>query len=67
MSRTWIVYNRPSEASASHAGVLLGLGLLGHMRVLAATDFYRYLSYVVRREGEREGGREGGGDREKKG
>lgn len=46
MSRTWIQYNRPEEASVIHAGVLLALGLHGHLRVLTITDVYRYLSQV---------------------
>ncbi|KAH7290973.1 hypothetical protein KP509_30G071400 [Ceratopteris richardii] len=44
ITRTWIVYNRPEEPSFSHAGLLMSLGLQGHLRVLAATDVYRYLS-----------------------
>lgn len=44
ITRTWIVYNRPDEPSFAHAGLLMSLGLQGHLRVLAATDVYRYLS-----------------------
>uniref|UniRef100_A0A1D1Y4T9 Anaphase-promoting complex subunit 1 n=2 Tax=Anthurium amnicola TaxID=1678845 RepID=A0A1D1Y4T9_9ARAE len=44
MSRTWIQYNKPEEPNASHAGVLLGLGLHGHLCVLTITDVYRYLA-----------------------
>ncbi|MCO5580419.1 hypothetical protein L7F22_034285 [Adiantum nelumboides] len=44
ITRTWIVYNRPEEPSFAHAGLLMSLGLQGHLRVLAATDVYRYLS-----------------------
>eukprot|EP00898_Chlorokybus_atmophyticus_P000905 jgi/Chlat1/1815/Chrsp135S02131 len=44
ITRTWIVYNRPREASFAHAGLLMALGLGGHLKVLAATDVYQYLS-----------------------
>ena len=43
LARTWVVYNRHSEASHSHAGLLMALGLSGHLRVLATTDIFRYL------------------------
>ena len=43
LTRAWIVFNRPKEPSAAHAGVLLALGLAGHLRVLTNTDLYRYL------------------------
>jgi anaphase-promoting complex subunit 1 len=38
--RTWIVYNRPSEPTFSHAGMLMGLGLQGHLTALAKSDLY---------------------------
>lgn len=44
MLRTWIQYNRPSEPSFTHAGLLLAFGLHEHLRVLTMTDAYRYLS-----------------------
>ncbi|XP_031485584.1 anaphase-promoting complex subunit 1 isoform X2 [Nymphaea colorata] len=44
ISRTWIVYNKPEEPNATHAGILLALGLRGHLRVLIMTDVYQYLS-----------------------
>ncbi|KAL6620059.1 hypothetical protein ACP70R_035198 [Stipagrostis hirtigluma subsp. patula] len=44
MLRTWIQYNRPSEPSYTHAGLLLAFGLHEHLRVLTITDAYRYLS-----------------------
>ncbi|EME28285.1 anaphase-promoting complex subunit 1 [Galdieria sulphuraria] len=43
LSRSWIVSNKPPEPCASHAGVLLGLGLTGHLPVLQTTDWYSYL------------------------
>ena len=43
LARTWVVYNRHAEPSYSHAGLLMALGLNGHLRVLATTDLYRYL------------------------
>ncbi|XP_042491370.1 anaphase-promoting complex subunit 1 isoform X2 [Macadamia integrifolia] len=44
MSRTWILYNRPEEPNVTHAGLLLALGLHGHLRVLSVTDIYQYYS-----------------------
>ena len=43
ISRTWIVYNKPEAATYAHAGVLMGLGLQGHLKALANTDLYSYL------------------------
>ncbi|KAG6735069.1 hypothetical protein I3842_01G302100 [Carya illinoinensis] len=42
MSRTWIIYNRPEEPNAVHAGLLLALGLHGYLHVLNITDIYQY-------------------------
>lgn len=47
MSRTWILYNKPEEPNVVHAGLLLALGLHGHLRVLTITDIYQYYSQVV--------------------
>lgn len=47
MSRTWILYNKPEEPTVVHAGLLLALGLHGHLRVLTITDIYQYYSQVV--------------------
>lgn len=44
MSRTWIQYNKPEEPNFSHAGFLMALGLHGHLRVLARSDVYEYLT-----------------------
>ncbi|KAF3683810.1 hypothetical protein FXO38_00578 [Capsicum annuum] len=44
MSRTWILYNKPEEPTVVHAGLLLALGLRGHLRVLTITDIYQYYS-----------------------
>ncbi|PHU14366.1 hypothetical protein BC332_15571 [Capsicum chinense] len=44
MSRTWILYNKPEEPTVVHAGLLLALGLHGHLRVLTITDIYQYYS-----------------------
>lgn len=44
MSRTWIVYNKPEEPNVVHAGLLLALGLHGHLQVLTITDIYQYYS-----------------------
>eukprot|EP00899_Mesostigma_viride_P028297 jgi/Mesvir1/8652/Mv02596-RA.1 len=44
IARTWIVYNRPAEPSETHAGLLMALGLQGHLSALSAPDMYPYLS-----------------------
>ncbi|KAK4776978.1 hypothetical protein SAY86_005666 [Trapa natans] len=44
MSRTWIIYNKPEEPNAVHAGLLFALGLHGYLRVLSITDIYQYFS-----------------------
>ena len=44
LTRAWIVFNRPKVPTFSHAGVLLALGLNGHLSSLTATDLYRYLA-----------------------
>ena len=46
MSRTWIIYNRPEEPNAVHAGLLLALGLHGYLCVLTITDIYQYYAPV---------------------
>ncbi|XP_010067541.2 anaphase-promoting complex subunit 1 isoform X5 [Eucalyptus grandis] len=47
VSRTWIIYNKPEEPNAVHAGLLLALGLHGYLRVLSITDIYQYFSQVL--------------------
>ncbi|KAJ0045529.1 hypothetical protein Pint_06537 [Pistacia integerrima] len=42
MSRTWIAYNKPEEPNFIHAGLLLALGLHGHLRALTLSDIYKY-------------------------
>ncbi|KAF6170410.1 hypothetical protein GIB67_014340 [Kingdonia uniflora] len=44
MSRTWITYNKPEKPNVTHAGVLLALGLHGHLRVLTVADIFQYFS-----------------------
>lgn len=46
MSRTWIMYNKPEEPNITHAGLLLALGLHGHLDVLSITDIYQYYAQV---------------------
>ncbi|KAF9428954.1 Anaphase-promoting complex subunit 1 [Podila epigama] len=41
---SWIIYNRPATMDSTHAGLLLALGLTGHLRVLSASQLYRYLT-----------------------
>mmetsp|Transcript_43891 Transcript_43891/g.171553 ORF Transcript_43891/g.171553 Transcript_43891/m.171553 type:complete len:1427 (-) Transcript_43891:119-4399(-) len=45
LTRTWIVYNKPTEesGSSSYAGVLLALGISGHLPSLRVTDWYQHL------------------------
>lgn len=47
MSRMWIIYNKPEEPNAIHAGLILALGLHGYLRVLTITDIYQYLYQVM--------------------
>ncbi|WCJ19904.1 Anaphase-promoting complex subunit 1 [Euphorbia peplus] len=44
VSRTWIIYNKPVEPNAVHAGLLFALGLHGYLRVLIITDIYTYFT-----------------------
>lgn len=44
ISRTWILYNRPKIPSPFHGGLLLALGLQGHLKALAVTDLFDYLT-----------------------
>lgn len=45
VSRTWITYNRPAGgANNAHGGLLMALGLQGHLSSLAMTDVYDYLT-----------------------
>lgn len=45
ISRTWITYNRPAGgANNAHGGLLMALGLQGHLAALAMTDVYEYLT-----------------------
>ncbi|KAH7138253.1 negative regulator of mitosis [Dendryphion nanum] len=41
---SWIMYNKPSELSNKHAGLLLGLGLNGHLRTIAKWLSFKYLT-----------------------
>lgn len=41
---SWIVFNKPKDVNASHAGFLLGLGLNGHLKELEEWHIYNYLS-----------------------
>ena len=45
LTRSWIVRHKPSDspANASHAGMLLALGLGGFLPALRNTDVYQYL------------------------
>ncbi|KAF2033304.1 negative regulator of mitosis [Setomelanomma holmii] len=41
---SWIMYNKPSELTNKHAGLLLGLGLNGHLRTIAKWLSFKYLT-----------------------
>lgn len=45
LTRSWIVNHKPSDTSggATHAGMLLALGLGGYLPVLRKTDYIQYL------------------------
>lgn len=45
LTRSFIVNHRPTDSTgtATHAGMLLGLGLGGYLPVLRKTDYYQYL------------------------
>ena len=40
---SWIIFNKPAENNAQHAGFLLGLGLNGHLKLLEEWHIYNYL------------------------
>ena len=41
---SWIVFNKPSEPHNRHAGLLLGLGLNGHLKSIARWLAFKYLT-----------------------
>ncbi|CAI6338831.1 unnamed protein product [Periconia digitata] len=41
---SWIMYNKPAELSNRHAGLLLGLGLNGHLKNIAKWLSFKYLT-----------------------
>ncbi|KAJ8107030.1 hypothetical protein OPT61_g9146 [Boeremia exigua] len=41
---SWILYNKPVELTNKHAGLLLGLGLNGHLRTIAKWLSFKYLT-----------------------
>jgi len=41
---SWIMYNKPNEVSNRHAGLLLGLGLNGHLKTIAKWLSFKYLT-----------------------
>lgn len=41
---SWLVFNKPSELTNRHAGLLLALGLNGHLRSLAKWLSFKYLT-----------------------
>ncbi|KAI3402435.2 APC1 [Candida oxycetoniae] len=43
ISGSWIIFNKPPDLNAQHAGFLLGLGLNGHLKNLEEWHIYNYL------------------------
>jgi len=43
MSRTWVNYHTPQEPTPGHAGMLLAMGLSGHLASLSIQDLYEML------------------------
>lgn len=43
ISGSWVIFNKPMENNAQHAGFLLGLGLNGHLKKLEEWHIYNYL------------------------
>jgi anaphase-promoting complex subunit 1 len=41
---SWVVFNRPSELNNRHAGLLLALGLNGHLKSMAKWLSFKYLT-----------------------
>ncbi|PSN62525.1 negative regulator of mitosis [Corynespora cassiicola Philippines] len=41
---SWIMYNKPNELTNKHAGLLLGLGLNGHLKTIAKWLSFKYLT-----------------------
>lgn len=41
---SWIIYNRPAELTNRHAGLLLALGLNGHLKSVARWLCFKYLT-----------------------
>ncbi|KAF2707454.1 hypothetical protein K504DRAFT_437062 [Pleomassaria siparia CBS 279.74] len=41
---SWIMYNKPHELTNKHAGLLLGLGLNGHLKTIAKWLSFKYLT-----------------------
>lgn len=41
---SWILYNKPGELTNRHAGFLLSLGLIGHLKPLAKWVAFKYLT-----------------------
>lgn len=44
ISASWIVFNKPDQLDETHAGLLLGLGLNGHLKTMATWHAFNYLT-----------------------
>eukprot|EP00667_Euglena_gracilis_P000194 EG_transcript_194 len=44
ITRDWILYHFPAQPTAASAGMLLALGLQGHLATLALTDVFRFMA-----------------------
>ena len=47
LSDSWLPHSKPAVANYAHAGVLLALGLNGHLDRLSWTDLYRWVCVGV--------------------
>eukprot|EP00494_Astrolonche_serrata_P026363 UN26625 len=44
ISRNWIAFNRPNDPTFEHAGFVMAMGLLSHIKECSIPDIYQYLT-----------------------
>lgn len=44
IDNSWVVFNKPADLTNKHAGLMLGLGLNGHLKKLAKWQAFKYLT-----------------------